>query len=105
MLIADVTVRLLGSFHDLDASDTLIRNSPHIRFNLSYWVNDELRLETRTMRGVDYHGFTSSIDRLTLTLESFEPTRRRVIGIPASRSSIESLQKVRFDSLEEATLI
>ncbi|PRQ53710.1 putative transcription factor C2H2 family [Rosa chinensis] len=102
VLIAQVTLRLLGSFDDLDTISAVICRSPNFTFGLEYWVPDEVRCETHTVSGVDYHGTTTPIDRLLL--ESFEALPRIVRFIPATRSSIESLQKVRLDSLEAATI-
>ncbi|KAL6139854.1 hypothetical protein ACLB2K_058155 [Fragaria x ananassa] len=96
VMVAQVTVRLLGSFDDLDTI------SPDSVFSLGYWLTDELCYETHAISGVDYHGTAIPIERLSL--ESFEALPRIVRFTPATRSSIESLQKVRLDSLEEATI-
>ncbi|KAL6143400.1 hypothetical protein ACLB2K_054095 [Fragaria x ananassa] len=102
VMVAQVTVRLLGSFDDLDTISALTCDSPDVRFSLSYWVMDELRYETHAISGVDYHGTAIPIERLSL--ESFEALPRIVRFTPATRSSIEGLQKVRLYSLEEATI-
>ncbi|XP_061988242.1 uncharacterized protein LOC133706710 [Rosa rugosa] len=107
VLIADVTVQLLGSYGDLGAIDNLIRSSPNVEFRLKYrGFTGTWRWETHTICDVDYHDTTTTdellleIDRLTL--ESFETQWVRFV--PATRSSVKSLQKVRLDSLDEATI-
>lgn len=101
MLIAEVTVRLLGSFDDHDFIDNCVRISPNFDFPIKFGDGSEMRLETYTVGEVDYHRTRGPIND-GLTLESFEIQWVRFV--PATRSAIESLQNVRLDSLEEATL-
>ncbi|KAK9925291.1 hypothetical protein M0R45_033619 [Rubus argutus] len=106
VMMADVTVRLLGSFDDRDAIENFIRASPDINVPMRFSITGDLGFETHTLSDVDYHGNTVA-DGLTLeiarlTLESFQTQRFRFV--PATRSAIESLHKVRLDSLEKASM-
>ena len=100
---AEITMRLLGSFYDLDTISALTYETPCVRINITYWVPSEYRTETHRMRFVDYHGTATPIERLFF-ISSYQRLRRTVRFTPASSSAIESLQKVRLDSLEEATI-
>ncbi|XP_062017955.1 uncharacterized protein LOC133734338 [Rosa rugosa] len=94
VLIADVTVRLLGSFNDHGNIAHPLRESPIIKIHVN-----KLCFKTYEIRDIDYH-IISTTD--TVASESFETYK--VKFIPATRSSIEGLQRVRPDSLEEATI-
>ncbi|PRQ53969.1 putative transcription factor C2H2 family [Rosa chinensis] len=96
VVIADVTVRLLGSFdehHDHTDISRLTRECP-ITFQLEFTNGT---IESYALSEVDYHGVDDRV-----TWESFETHRVRFV--PATTSSIMSLQKVRTDSLEEETI-
>ncbi|KAK9925275.1 hypothetical protein M0R45_033604 [Rubus argutus] len=58
---------------------------------------DEMCSEVYVLHDIDYHGINDMV-----TWESFET--QRISFVPATRSSIESLNKVILDSLEEATI-
>nr|XP_011463700.1 PREDICTED: uncharacterized protein LOC105351376 [Fragaria vesca subsp. vesca] len=90
VFIAELTIRFLGSFHDLD---TLLTVMDPISFTIPSGEVDgcfEIRLS-----GFDYHGVTDT----GVLQESFEA--HTVKFVPATRSSIESLKIVRLDSLEQ----
>ncbi|PRQ53972.1 putative transcription factor C2H2 family [Rosa chinensis] len=96
VVIADVTVRLLGSFdehHDDTDIGRLTRAFP-IAIRLDY---PDSTSELYALSEVDYHGVDDRV-----TWESFETHRVRFVS--ATTSSIMSLQKVRIDSLEEDTI-
>ncbi|PRQ54014.1 putative transcription factor C2H2 family [Rosa chinensis] len=97
VLIAEVTVSFLGSF---DAVDRVTIAYPRISITIRFGDDDdpsEWCFEIYELFGSDYHGV---ID--TVILEPFEAVTPKFI--PATRSSIESLQKVGFHSLEQATI-
>ncbi|XP_062010154.1 E3 ubiquitin-protein ligase CIP8-like [Rosa rugosa] len=96
VVIADVAVRLLGSFdehHDDTDISRLTREYP-IAIQLHFTDGTS---ELYALSEVDYHGVDDRV-----TWESFETHRVRFV--PATTSSIVSLQKVRIDSLEEDTI-
>ncbi|KAL6143308.1 hypothetical protein ACLB2K_054003 [Fragaria x ananassa] len=90
VLVADVTVRLLGSFDDQDTIDRLTREHP---ISKQFEFVHELGIEeTYGLSEADYHDIHDMV-----TWESFQTHRGKFI--PAF-----SLEKVRLGSLEEATI-
>nr|XP_011468260.1 PREDICTED: E3 ubiquitin-protein ligase RNF181-like [Fragaria vesca subsp. vesca] len=99
VVIADITACLLGGFRDDATVHRLITEGPEgpdLQLKINY--QHESCFELLPLRDVDYHPNTS--DRITWG--SFDTGRLRFV--PATRSSIESLQKVRLDSMGEATI-
>ncbi|XP_004306342.1 PREDICTED: E3 ubiquitin ligase BIG BROTHER-related-like [Fragaria vesca subsp. vesca] len=96
VVIADITACLLGGFRDDATVHRLIMECSDLQLKMDY--QHESGFELLPLRDVDYHPNTS--DRITWG--SFDTGRLRFV--PATRSSIESLQKVRLDSLGEATI-
>ncbi|KAL6143274.1 hypothetical protein ACLB2K_053969 [Fragaria x ananassa] len=97
VLIAKVVVRLLGGFHDLNTVERVIREDLDINVTIRFGDDDGDPSETYQFCGLDYHGVYD-----TVLQESFEALTFSFT--PATRSSIESLPKVRLDSLEQATM-
>lgn len=113
VLMADVTLRFLGTssssnhhHHHHDNINRITREFPvDIELLLPSGVDDhdsystpgELCTEVYVLHDVDYHGINDRV-----TWESFET--HRISFVPATRSSIHNLHKLRLDSLEEATI-
>nr|XP_011468388.1 PREDICTED: uncharacterized protein LOC105352587 [Fragaria vesca subsp. vesca] len=98
VFVTELTISFLGSFCDFD---TLFTRTIPFPVTLQFGGDDhpdEWVYEIYELNGFDYHGVIDT----TVLQESFEALTLKFI--PATRSSIESLQKVRLDILEQAVI-